>query len=468
MTDRAPSRLRLGTLALTALATLTLLAAPAMAHGAGGGPGGVETASLPAWITWAAGAGVVAISFALVGLFLTRETELSPRDADPVDAGTVTGLPRGLVGVARLVGLILLAVVILGTLVPWRTGPGVATLVWIGLWAGLPIVTYTVGNVWVIASPFRALAGLAERLRGDQRPYRYPAWLGAWPAVALLLGLIVLEVLAPGGRFLGKAAIVYTTFTLVGMATFGSRTWLARAEVFDRAFAWWYSTAPGRLTREGWRWRAPGADLVDRRAGPAGDAAFLIALLYGTNADGFLATGVGQGLLSGLDALGTVGATVLATLLGYALFLVIFGACASVIRAASGTLAPTGKVASTFAITLVPIAVGYHLAHNLPYVVESLPLLGDALADPLGLTPGTATAWTFLSTRGTLLVALQMTLVVLGHIAAVVVAHGRSFTAFPSKVQAVKSELPLTGAMLVYTLISLWIVTASHTGGVAG
>lgn len=454
------------TFALAAV-SLLVVAGPAIAHGAGGGPGEVQAQRLPAWVTWAAGAGVVAISFALVGLFLTRETEPDPKRADPIEAGDVTGLPRGLVGTLRLVGLILLAAVVAAGIVPWDPGPGVSRLVWILLWAGLPIAAYTLGNVWAIMSPFRALAGLAERLRGSGPRLTYPAWLGTWPAVGLLAGMIVLEVIAPGPAWLGRLALVYTTFTLVGMATFGSRSWLANAEVFDRAFAWWASAGPGRLTPSGWRWRAPGAELVTRRAAGASDAAFLVGLLYGTTADGFLSTAVGQGLISALGGPGSIPAVVIVVLAGFVAFLAVFGGCVMLIRTAAGTLRSTSELASVFAVTLVPIAIGYHLAHNLAYVVESLPLVVDALADPLNLAAGQASAWTVVSSRPELLVLVQMLLVVLGHIAAVVLAHRRSFTAFASKVQAVKSELPLTGAMLVYTLVSLWIVSSAHAGGIA-
>lgn len=461
----SPRRLLVPALAIT---TVVLVAAGALAHGAGGAQGAAEAAQLPAWVTWAAGAGVVALSFALVGLFLTRDTEPTPVSARPVEPGDVTGLPRGLVGLARLVGLLLLVAVVAATIVPWDPGDGARWLVWGLLWGVLPILAYTVGNLWLVASPFRALAGLAERLRGEGRRLAYPERLGAWPSVVLLLGLIVFELLEPSSDWLGRVAIVYTTFTLVGMATFGSRAWLARVEVFDRVFTWWSALAPARLTREGLTWQAPGADATDRRAAGLGDAAFLIALLYGTNADGFLATGLGAGVVDRLAALGTPTAAVLVTLAGYAAFLYVFWACAWLIHHVTDTTASRSETASVFAVTLVPIAIGYHLAHNLAYAVDNLPLIVDALADPLGLTAGAASPWTFLSSRGELLVGLQIALVVLGHVAAVLLAHRRAFTAFPSKVQAVKSELGLTAAMLVYTLASLWIVTAAHTGGVAG
>lgn len=450
--------------------TLALLAAVlamplAAAHGAGGGAGAVEARALPPYVLWAAGAGVVALSFALVGIFLTRDTEPAPRDTQPVDAGHVTGLPRALVGGLRLLGLLLLLVVIAAALVPWDAGAAAANLVFLGLLGLLPILAYAVGNVWILVSPFRALAGLADRMRGGSPPLAYPRELGAWPALVLLVGVALLEALQPGSRWIGRVAIAYTGFTFAGMLAFGSRVWLAEVEVLERVFAWLSSFAPARPTREGIDWRWPGARLVDRRAAGAGDASFLVGLLYAANADGFLRTGAGQTLREGLAFLGGVGSTLAVVALGLALFLAVFWLCVAAIRNTTRTLSSLAEVGSAFAVTLVPIAVGYHLAHNLAYVVEGLPLLVDALADPLALNPSIAEHWTVLSSQPTLLAGLQIGLVVLGHMVAVVVAHRRSFTSFPSKVQAVKSEIPLTAVMVVYTLVSLWIVTAGHAGG---
>lgn len=448
-------------------ASLVAVASGAAAHEAGGAAGAVASRALPTWTLWAAGGLVVVLSFALVGLFLTRETAIRPEAGEPVAVGDLTGLPQGLVGALRILGLVLLLATVAAALVPWDPGTGVPRLVWLGLWATLPVIAYTVGNVWAVVSPFRALAGLAERLRGSGPPFAYPGWASAWPSLVLLVGLACLEALRPEAVTLGRAAIVYTTFTLAGMATFGSRTWLREAEVFDRAFAWWASLAPGRLTEGGWRWGPPGGDLHRRRAGSAADASFVVGLLFATNLDGLLATGLGRGLKQALGGLGTLGAVLVLAALGILAFLGVFWGAAELIRRATGTVASLAEVGAVFAVTLVPIGVGYHLAHNLAYLLEGLPLLVDALADPLGLTAGTATAWSILSGRPVLLGGVQMGLVVVGHVAAVAVAHRRSFTAFPSKVQAVKSELPLTGAMVLYTLASLWLITAGH-GGVPG
>ncbi len=448
------------------LLTVAVLAPLVVAHSPGdaGRAVQIEPRVLPSWLGWAAGAAVVAVSFALVALFLTQDTVPRRVQGRSIEAGEVTGLPRRVVSLARLAGLLVLAMVILAALVPWSPGPAAERLMWIGLWAGLPMVAYGVGNVWVVVSPFRALAGFAERLRGGHAAFEYPERVGAWPSVVLALSVLGFEVMHPGSVWVGRVALVYTLFTVVGMATFGSRVWLERVEVFDRLFAWWSTVAPGRLTERGWRWRAPGAELARREGVGWGDAAFLVALLFGAKVEGFLSTSFGAWGMERFAAAGTASG-VLAALAGFGLFLGVFALAVHVVAETTVTSRSRGALAGVFAVSLLPIAVGYHVAHNLPFVVDNAPLVWGALADPLGLAGGAGGSVVGVSRFGDAIAGLQVALVVLGHVAGVFAGHVRAFSAFPSKVQAVKAELAVTGAMVVFTLVSLWIVSSAHAGG---
>lgn len=455
-----PARSR-GRLSLATLLTLVLAAPAVGAHGAGGGAS-AQVEPLPAWLLWAAGALVVLASFALVSLLFTRGAEPRRRADTLVDAGDVTGVPRGLVGALRLGGLALLALVIAAGLVPWDPGEGARRLVWLLLWGVLPVLAYGLGNVWALASPFRALAGLAERLRAGTPPFAYPDGAKAWPSVVLVLALVGLEVAAPSSAGLGRAALAYTTFTVVGMATYGSEVWLSRAEAFDRAFAWWATVAPGRLTAEGWTWRAPGAGLDRVRGLDGSDAAFVVALLYGVKAEAFLATAPGAWLVDALGVLGGPVARAAVALLGYLAFLAVFALAVWGVRVLTRTRLSVHRLAGALAVTLVPIAVGYHLAHNLPHLVDEAPLLFEALVDPLAL--GDAQPLGLLAAGGLATGAVQAGLVLAGHVAGVLAAHARSFSLFDSAVQAAKAELVLTVAMAAYTTTSLWILHAAAGG----
>ena len=69
----------------------------------------------------------------------------------------------------------------------------VLVLTWVDFWVGLGIVSWLVGNVWERVSPLNVAGRALDRLlaRNGVEPLRYPAWLGQWPAVALLARLVV-------------------------------------------------------------------------------------------------------------------------------------------------------------------------------------------------------------------------------------------------------------------------------------
>ncbi len=448
------------------LAAIVSLTDPASAHAGGAG---ISTGAfqLPAWVIWALGGGVVAISFAMVGAWLSHEGRGGQRSTKPVTPGDVRALPQRWVGLARLLSLALLFLLLAPVLQRGSTSEMPVAMVWVATWGLLPVASYLVGNLWLVVSPFRALAGLADKLRRGKPPARYPKRLGAWPSVILLLSLIGLEVTTgaaqdPSG--LARIVLGYTLFTFLGMAFFGAKAWLGHVEVLDRVFAWWSAFAPAGLGPDGVAWRRPGGVLPALEARGWADVCFAVALLYGVNFDAFLATRAAGALRAGLESLGPTGSFVAVLALGYAIFLVAFLACVVAIGSVASTLQPSSSLARRFAVSLLPIAIGYHLAHNLPYLLAEAPGLIRALSDPLGLgwDPLGLAGVSWLAGPSWLWATLQMGLIIAGHVLAVVAAHGVAFNTFPSRVQAVKSELPLTLVMVFYTVIGLWIASQGH------
>jgi hypothetical protein len=49
--------------------------------------------------------------------------------------------------------------------------------------------------------------------------------------------------------------------------------------------------------------------------------------------------------------------------------------------------------------------------------------------------------------------------VVVGHLVAIWVAHAAAYDAFPSRLQAVRSQYPFIAVMVFYTMTSLWVVS---------
>ncbi|MBW3582125.1 MAG: hypothetical protein KY455_03405 [Euryarchaeota archaeon] len=451
-------------LVLLLVLTLIAVAGPALAHTAGDAT--VETrVVMPAWVAWGAGALVVALSFALVGVFVGREPRFghgAPLPAVDGVFGRAGGVPVG-----QVVGFAFLAATIAGLVFPAAPLPNV--LVWLVVWAGLATAAYTMGDVWPRIDPFRLIGRATAAFRGGPAPFRYPAWLGSWPAVLLFLGIVGLEVTGPLGHSGGTLAWsvgMYTLLVLAGMLLFGEERWLAEAEVLGRTFRWWAAASPFRREDGRLRVGVAGARLDALPVIGVSDVAFTLAVLYGVNHDAFSNGPPGaaaRGMMAGHVVEPWSSLVLLAG--GYLLFLVVFFLCAAWMRRMSGTLLPTGTVAARFVAALVPIAVGYHLAHNLPRYLTEAPLLLAALSDPF------AQGWDVLGTAHWTTLALSsdtwgwlgyfaVFAILVGHVLAVVAAHRLAVRLFPSRVQALKAEVPLTVVMVFYTLVGLWLVSA--------
>jgi hypothetical protein len=122
----------------------------------------------------------------------------------------------------------------------------------------------------------------------------------------------------------------------------------------------------------------------------------------------------------------------------------------------------TVEVASAFVLTLVPIAIAYHLAHYLSYLVVTGQYLIPRMSDPFGY------GWNLFGTADYkvdigLLSAriawyLAVTFVVLGHVFAVYLAHVVAGRIFGMGRAAFLSQIPMVVLMVLYTMVSLWIL----------
>ena len=120
------------------------------------------------------------------------------------------------------------------------------------------------------------------------------------------------------------------------------------------------------------------------------------------------------------------------------------------------------KAAGAFVLTLAPIAIAYHLAHYLSFLLLAGQLLIPLLSDPFGwgwnlfgadvcaMDPGLA---------GPALVWGAAALaIVAGHMMAVYLAHVMALRLYRDKTAALRSQIPMLVLMVFYTMTSLWIM----------
>jgi hypothetical protein len=119
-------------------------------------------------------------------------------------------------------------------------------------------------------------------------------------------------------------------------------------------------------------------------------------------------------------------------------------------------------VARRIAPTLLPIAVGYNVAHNFSSLVEQGQNMLYLVSDPFGWRwnlLGTAQLHTrsgLVDARMTWYVAIAM--VVAGHCAGVWLAHRVALRDHARPAQAARAALPLVALMLAYTALSLFVI----------
>ena len=140
-------------------------------------------------------------------------------------------------------------------------------------------------------------------------------------------------------------------------------------------------------------------------------------------------------------------------------FLVAFTAATALTRRMHDpgrAMEPLSRVAGAYAATLLPIAGGYLVAHYLTLVVQGVVWVPTLLADPLS-TVAPPLDWIPISGVWYLSVAA----IVVGHVAAVVLAHRRALR--DSASSPILAGLPLVVLMVGYTVLSLWIIAQPIT-----
>jgi hypothetical protein len=456
------------------LAAGALAPATAQAHGISGS----ADLPIPEWMfAWAAAVVLIA-SFLALGVLWPR-----PRLQRP---GLRHGLriPRGARTLCGLIGVALYGVVVYaafaGTSVP--TANLAPTAIYVAFWVGIPVLSVLLGDVFALFSPWRALyrwiSGAARRISPslDAEPLTYPAWLGRWPAAAGIVAfgwveLVYVDRDVPAT--LGALALAYGFVQVVGMSLYGERTWSERAD----AFGVWFNVC-SRISV----WETRGRELCVRpplsglpRLEPLPGTVALLCVLIGTTtfdgaSNGVLWVDVApklQDLFTGIGCSITL-ANELAFSIGLAAAIgAVAGFYALGIRGVR-TVDPrrdAGELARSFAHTLAPIAFAYAIAHYFSLLVFQGQALGYLASDPLGTganllgTANTQVDYTLISSTGIWYV--QVTALIAGHVAGLVLAHDRALTAFPDdKRAAVRSQYWMLTVMVGFTCLGLWLLSA--------
>mgnify|MGYP004229719861 CR=1 FL=1 len=122
----------------------------------------------------------------------------------------------------------------------------------------------------------------------------------------------------------------------------------------------------------------------------------------------------------------------------------------------------TMEVAGAFVLTLVPIAIAYHLAHYLSFLVITGQYLIPLISDPFGF------GWNLFGTAdyeidiGIVSARFAwyaaMISIVIGHVISIYLAHVAAQRTLGNPRTALFSQIPMVVLMVLYTMFSLWIL----------
>ena len=406
---------------------------------------------LPLAVYLAGAAATVALSFIFV---LVRDVR-ADRPDDSLD--TVDGtLPPAPIRIGlRALGVFAWAWIVAQGIIGGSSDADVGTLfLWVYGWVGLAIISALIGPVWHFLDPFSTLHDLGAWAirRLAIQPWDlagYPVALGRWPAAIGFGFFIWLElVVRAGGSVLFVVLVGYTAFTLAMMAQFGRDTWRTNAEVFTVWFRLLGRLAPYTIAGEDGR--------VRRRSFAGG----LLEPDWTVPDVVIVALGVGSILFDGLSQ-----TQIWSDLFGLPQLpvqtILLFGFMGVIVAAALGVTRFVG-VGATGA-GLLPIAVGYLVAHYLTYLLIDGQRIVVALSDPFHRgwdLFGTA----FYETSGAwlppgLVWTVQLAAVVAGHMLGAWGGHVVAALDAPREMTAGTlrtRQIPLAVVMVALTTLTLW------------
>jgi hypothetical protein len=432
---------------------------------------------IPETLFGAAAAAVLVVSFVALALGWSR-----PR-LQQLPERSLFVLPRALEVLLGALGLAVFLITVYAGLAgtDGQSENLAPTAVYVLFWVGVPFASLLLGNVFALLSPWRAVGRasgwLAGRFGEPPEPLEYPERLGRIPAAAGIFGFAICELCWASATEPGPLAILmllYFVAMLVGMSLYGVEAWTRNADAFGVLFGLIGSLSPlGRRADGRLYLRVPFTGAA--RLSPVTATIAVLVISVGSTAfdgakEGALFNGLAQDLQSFFGDLGfSLGFSLE---LGFVVGLAGAVAIVGLIWAAgmSGMKPPERapsrrELARAFGHTLIPIAAGYLVAHYfslLAYNGQDLwRLANDPLGDGSDLFGGAEATIDYGVVSATGIWYVQVCALVIGHVAALVLAHDRALELYGSAKQATRSQVVMLMLMVAFTCLGLWLLSAA-------
>lgn len=472
---------------------VALVPLTASAHGFGR----LYNLPVPFWLYGWASASALLLSFLLAAYFATTPAPSSPTDSRDISkAAWVRGL-RSALPVLKLLSVLLLLLCIttgwFGNRDPYRNFS--MTFFWVVFLLGFTYLTALIGDFYAALNPWRVLTdALGRVVRGYARGrVAYRASWGDWPALALYMTFIWFELFGFGRPMpLATMLLVYSAINVFGVWLLGSAAWFRHCELFAVFLRLIALMAPldyrrGEAgTRGSLHVRAPFSGLVQQRPQCLSTVVFALAMLATTAFDGLRATQWWVHLFwsdpTGLVTTWAGSRPMLAyaslrpwylgwetfwLLVSPFLYFAAYWVCIALAKMLTRSTRTRRDLALDFGYTLLPIALVYHLTHYATLMLTQGLKIISLTSDPFGwgwdlfgtamllrapILPGMGLVW-----------HTQVGLILFGHVVSVYLAHRVALRVFSARRQALLSQLPMLGLMVLFTVAGLWILAQPLT-----
>lgn len=456
------------------LVTYFAVPSPVFAHAFGQ----LYTLPLPVWLYLYGGGAAVVVSFVLIGYFVGQRE--NRRIYAAVDISNIPLVKFVVSDTSKFFFKVFSIFVFVLTIIAGYIGKNDPSenfntvFVWIIFWLGLTYLIAIFGNLWMVLNPWKIIVELVEGLMGivAKGIIKYPKTLGYLPALTFYFIFIWLELLSNGWgvrpTYLSTAIVVYTFLNFTGVVLFGKDIWFRYFEFFSVFFKLISKLSPIEIKTGQVFLRSPFIRLLSEEAENLSLLAFVLFMLSSTAFDGFRSTTTWRSLnlLSSFDY--QISQSILLTL-SPLFFLLFYFYSIVFIKIITKSNFSLWNLAQKFAFSLIPIAFAYNVAHYYTLLLIQGQSIIRTLSDPFGLGWNLFNTASFIPNIGLLGASFvwhsQVAVIIIGHIAAVYVAHILATGIFPSRKNAILGQIPMLILMIVYTMTGLWILSQPLTIG---
>jgi hypothetical protein len=353
------------------------------------------------------------------------------------------------------------------------------TVIFVYFWVAVPFASLVFGDVWRVLSPWRAIGrasgAIARRFSTDMpEPLVWPARVGQWPAAFVIFGFAVCELCWATGRQPATLAIImllYLIASLVGMSIYGVEGWTRNADGFGVLFGLFASLAPV-TRRDGVVYLRPPVVGATRLVPVAGTLAVLLTSIGSTAFDGAKEGPLFNNIVPHLQDFFTgLGLSKGAALeWGFVIGLVFSIGFVSTIwwLAIEGMPRVRGmtrlELSYRLAHSLIPIVAAYLVAHYVSLLAYNGQDIWRLASDPLGngsdLFGGADSTIDYSVLTTNQIWYIQVGSLVVGHVAALVLAHDRALTLYEGARDATRSQIVMLIVMVAFTCLGLWLLSS--------